>query len=72
MRTILCGLLNDGLFRGRLRVQGFEATPDGQLAVFQHAQTSADADLPAGAGHSPQGEGRHDGVSMIRNMRGVS
>ena len=47
MRAILCGLLNDGLFRGRLTVQEFEATPDGRLAVFQHAQTVADADLPA-------------------------
>lgn len=28
-------------------MQGFEAAPDGQLAVFQHAQTAADADLPA-------------------------
>jgi hypothetical protein len=47
MRAILCGLLNDGLFRGRLTVQGFQATPEGRLAVFQHAQTVADADLPA-------------------------
>lgn len=47
MRAILCGLLNDGLFRGRLTVQGFEATPEGRLAVFQHAQAVADADLPA-------------------------
>ncbi len=47
MRAILRRLLNDGLFRGRLTVQGFKATPDGQLAVFQHAQTTADADLPA-------------------------
>jgi hypothetical protein len=46
MRAILCGLLNDGLFRGRLTVQGFQATPEGRLAVFQHAQTVADADLP--------------------------
>jgi hypothetical protein len=35
------------LFRGRLTVQGFEATPEGQLAVCQHAQAVADADLPA-------------------------
>jgi Ferritin-like len=47
MRAILCGLLNDGLFRGRLTVQGFQATPEGRLAVFQHAQAVADADLPA-------------------------
>lgn len=47
MRAILCGLLNDGLFRGRLTVQGFEATPEGRLAVLQHVQAVADADLPA-------------------------
>jgi hypothetical protein len=47
MRAILCGLLNDGLFRGRFTVQGFEATPAGRLAVLQHAQAVADADLPA-------------------------
>jgi hypothetical protein len=47
MRAILCGLLNDGLFRGRFTVQGFQATPEGRLAVFQHAQAVADADLPA-------------------------
>jgi hypothetical protein len=47
MRAILCGLLNDGLFRERFKVQGFEATPEGRLAVFQHAQDVADADLRA-------------------------
>jgi hypothetical protein len=47
MRAILCGLLNDGLFRGRLTVQGFEATPAGRLDVLQHVQAVADADLPA-------------------------
>jgi hypothetical protein len=47
MRAILCGLLNDGLFRERFEVQGFEATADGRLAVFQHAQGVADADLRA-------------------------
>jgi Ferritin-like len=47
MRAILCGLLNDGLIRGRLTVKGFEATPEGQLAVLQHVQAVADADLPA-------------------------
>ena len=36
-----------GLFRMRLTAHGFEATPDGQLSVFQHAQTAANADLPA-------------------------
>jgi hypothetical protein len=46
MRAILCGLLNDGLFRGRFPVQGFAATPQGRLAVFQHAQDVADAELP--------------------------
>jgi Ferritin-like len=47
MRAILCGLLNDGLFRERFEVQGFEATPEGRLAVFQHVQEVADADLRA-------------------------
>jgi hypothetical protein len=47
MRAILCGLLHDGLFRVRLTVQGSETTPDGQVTVFQHAPTAADADLPA-------------------------
>lgn len=46
MRAILCGLLNDGLFRHRFPVVGFEATPEGRLAVFQHAQDIADAELP--------------------------
>jgi Ferritin-like len=46
-RPILCGLLNDGLFRGRFPVQGFQATPEGQMAVFQHVQNVADADLRA-------------------------
>jgi hypothetical protein len=47
MRPILCGLLNDGLFRGRFPVIGFQATPEGRVAVFQHAQEVADADLRA-------------------------
>lgn len=46
MRAILCGLLNDGLFRKRFSVQGFAETPERRLAVFQHAQNIADADLP--------------------------
>jgi hypothetical protein len=46
MRAILCGLLNDGLFRERFTVQEFSATPEGRLAVFQHVQDVADADLP--------------------------
>lgn len=45
LRAILCGLLNDGLFRERFEVKGFEATPQGRLAAFQHAQDVADADL---------------------------
>lgn len=47
MRPILCGLLNDGLFRGRFPVQGFQAIPEGRMAVFQHVQDVADADLRA-------------------------
>ncbi|MHA6785012.1 ferritin-like domain-containing protein [Pseudonocardia saturnea] len=47
MRPILCGLLNDGLFRGRFTVVGFEATPAGRDEVFAFAQSVADADLPA-------------------------
>jgi hypothetical protein len=47
MRPILCGLLNDGLFRGRFTVVGFEATPAGRNEVFAFAQSVADADLPA-------------------------
>jgi hypothetical protein len=44
-RPILCGLLNDGLFRRRFVVQGFEATDAGRQQVFEHAQEVADADL---------------------------
>jgi hypothetical protein len=29
MRAILCGLLNDGLYRRRFTVQGFQAMPEG-------------------------------------------
>ena len=46
-RPILCGLLNDGLFRpGRFHVDGFPATDEGREAVFAHVQQVADADLP--------------------------
>lgn len=47
MRPVLCGLLNDGLFRRRFTVLGFTATDEGRQAVFEHAQHVADADLPA-------------------------
>ena len=47
MRPILCGLLNDGLFRGRFAVRGFTADQQGRQAVFEHVQAVADADLPA-------------------------
>ncbi len=47
MRPVLCGLLNDGLFRGRFTVVGFTATDEGRQAVFEHCQNVADADLPA-------------------------
>lgn len=46
MRPILCGLLNDGLFRGRFTVVGFEATDAGRDEVFAFAQSVTDADLP--------------------------
>ena len=46
-RPILCGLLNDGLFRRRFAVQGFEATDADRQQVFEHAQEVADADLSA-------------------------
>jgi len=47
-RPILCGLLNDGLFRpGRFRVEGFPATADGREAVFAFVQQVPDADLAA-------------------------
>jgi hypothetical protein len=45
-RPILCGLLNDGLFRGRFHVDGFDATPEGREAVFAFVQEVTDADLP--------------------------
>ena len=46
-RAILCGLLNDGVFRGRFNVSGFSATPAGKLAILAHVQQLADADLSA-------------------------
>jgi hypothetical protein len=47
MRPILCGLLNDGLFRGRFHVEGFAADDAGRDAVFAFAQQVSDAVLPA-------------------------
>jgi hypothetical protein len=46
MRAILCGLLNDGVFRNRFRVQGFSDTEEDRLKIFTYCQTLADADLP--------------------------
>ncbi len=40
------GMLNDGLFRGRFHVDGFDATPEGREAVFAFVQEVTDADLP--------------------------
>lgn len=47
MRPVLCGLLNDGLFRGRFAVDGFAANDVGRQNVFEFVQGVADADLPA-------------------------
>jgi hypothetical protein len=46
-RAILCGLLNDGVYRGRFKVQGFTADPEGYLKIYAYSQQVADADLPA-------------------------
>jgi hypothetical protein len=45
-RAILCGLLNDGLIRGRYRVLGFEATAEGQFEILAFVQRLSDEDLP--------------------------
>jgi hypothetical protein len=45
-RPVLCGLLNDGLFRGRFRVEGFDATPEGREAIYAFVQQVAETDLP--------------------------
>jgi ferritin-like protein len=47
MRPILCGLLNDGLFRHRFHVEGFTATDAGREAVFAFVQQVPDDELPA-------------------------
>ncbi|MCW2722882.1 MAG: hypothetical protein JWR81_6704 [Pseudonocardia sp.] len=45
-RPILCGLLNDGLFRAdRFSVTGFPSTAEGRADVFAFVQQVADADL---------------------------
>jgi hypothetical protein len=44
-RAILCGLLSDGVFRGRFTVNGFSATPEGKLAILAHVQQLAANDL---------------------------
>ncbi|HEV2853643.1 MAG TPA: ferritin-like protein [Thermoanaerobaculia bacterium] len=44
-RAILCGLLNDGVFRGRFTVHGFSATPEGKLEILAHVQQLTDEDL---------------------------
>ena len=45
-RLILCGMMNDGLFRGRFVVRGFGATPEGRTSIFRYVQEVPDADLP--------------------------
>jgi hypothetical protein len=45
-RAILCGLLNDGLLRGRYPVNGFAATEEGQRAILTFVQQVKDDDLP--------------------------
>ena len=44
-RPILCGLLNDGLFRNRFPVKGFAATAAGRDAVYAFVQQVPDAGL---------------------------
>lgn len=44
-RAILVGLMNDGLFRGRFPVVGFDVTPAGKIAVRNHVAALADADI---------------------------
>jgi hypothetical protein len=46
-RAILCGLLNDGLFRSRYPVKGFPATAEGQRAILAFVQQVKDDDLQA-------------------------
>ena len=46
MRAILCGLLNDGVFRGRFKVQGFSATAADHLKIFTYCQQVPDVNLP--------------------------
>ncbi len=46
MRAILCGLLNDGVFRGRFEVRGFTSTTEDHLKIFAYCQQVSDADLP--------------------------
>ena len=41
-RCILCGLLNDGLIRGRFTVQGFENSMQGQIAIIAFVQQLSD------------------------------
>lgn len=45
MRAILCGMLNDGVFRGRFHVEGFTADSQGTMDIFAYAQHVKDADL---------------------------
>jgi len=46
MRAILCGMLNDGVFRQRFTVRGFSATNENHLSIFTHCQSIADRELP--------------------------
>lgn len=49
LRVQLVGLLNDGLFRDRFPVEGFEATPEGKVAIRDHATNLDDSQLTADA-----------------------
>lgn len=46
-RAIIAGLMNDGLFRGRFQVPGFEATEAGRVAVRDHVRGLSDQALIA-------------------------
>jgi len=45
-RLILLGLLNDGVFRGRYSVNGFEATSEGAEAIRAHVLALSDSGVP--------------------------
>ncbi|WP_321473689.1 ferritin-like protein [uncultured Paludibaculum sp.] len=47
MRAILCGLLNDGVYRKRFNVRGFSPVEEDHLKIFEYCQRVPDADLTA-------------------------